>query len=81
MVSVHRATTEFWLHLGGLLSTQEARVEHFYYNIETFKHLLFRVESYREKKKAKQTNVSIQLTGKWIECIRQESARFHKAFS
>ena len=34
----------------------------------------------KKKKKAKQTNVSIQLTGKWIECIRQESARFHKAF-
>ena len=26
MVSVQRATIELWMHLGGLLSTQEARV-------------------------------------------------------
>ena len=26
MVNVQRATMELWMHLGGLLSTQEARV-------------------------------------------------------
>ena len=36
---------------------------HFIYNIETFKHLSFRVKN----KKAKQTDVSMQPTGKWIE--------------
>ena len=48
------------------LSASMTQWFHFFYNIGTFKHLLFNVETM-----SKQTDVIMQPTGKWIERISQ----------
>ena len=48
------------------LSASMTQWFHFFYNIGTFKHLLFNVETM-----SKQTDVIMQPTGKWIKRISQ----------